>query len=251
MNTAFCLVAGLALALGACTTKDEQVNAPDPQDQFALLGHSATTIEATMMGGGDRVHLFATEVEAGVVDITWDFGTTQVALHVDKNRGEGQIIPNGDPLDQAQLRLVAMLVTNLQGMVGGDEPERTTVENLVIRAGNLMMIVPTGEELAPYEFAHETGGLNTTISPTCQYQHIGNGYYRTAGKGCSCKTSPANGCAGRCGQGCGGTSFPPCVGSTLYSKDCALHDYQLGSFANASDDYLFMSNNASCGGSCY
>lgn len=244
---------GLALAITACADDKAVAPSSDTKDQFAMIVHDSTTVEATFAGGGENLHLIATETEAGVVDITWDFGVTQVGLHVDKNRGEAQFMPNGSPIDPSQLRVVAALVDKLQSTMGQDEAERTTVENMVIRAGNLMMIVPPNEQLEQATFVHETIGVDQKISPTCQYQSIGNGYYRTAGRGCGCRTSPANGCAGRCGQGCGITSTPRCTGTTLYSKDCALHDYQLAGWGNAADDYLFFANNASCDGvgSCY
>ena len=93
----------------------------------------------------------------------------------------------------------------------------------------------------------------THISCSCGTQNIGSGYYRQAGRGCGCNGGSGNGCKGRCGQGCGITSSPGCVGSTAYTQDCAKHDYGLGSFAAASDDYSFASNNCSCSGvgSCY
>jgi hypothetical protein len=113
-----------------------------------------------------------------------------------------------------------------------------------------MQIVPTGELLSPYQFVSARGWVH--ISCTCGSQNIG-GYYRQAGRGCGCTGGSGQGCKGRCGQGCGITSTPACVGTTAYTQDCAKHDYGLGSFSAASDDYSFAGNNCSCTGvgTCY
>ena len=85
------------------------------------------------------------------------------------------------------------------------------------------------------------GLLVCALGPGCHYYPVTEGY---TGK-------HSTSCGQGCGQGCGGTSTPKCSGTTLYSMDCAQHDYQLAGWGNASDDYLFFSNNASCGGACY
>jgi hypothetical protein len=43
------------------------------------------------------------------------------------------------------------------------------------------------------------------------------------------------------------------VGTTAYTQDCAKHDYGLGTFEAASDDYAFAGNNCNCTGAgvCY
>jgi len=107
-----------------------------------------------------------------------------------------------------------------------------------------------GELLSPYQYVSERGWVH--ISCTCGTQYIGSGYYRQAGRGCGCNGGNT-GCKGRCGQGCGITSTPQCVGTTAYTQDCAKHDYGLGTFEAASDDYSFASNNCSCSGvgTCY
>jgi hypothetical protein len=127
-----------------------------------------------------------------------------------------------------------------------DDPQRTRVEDVAMRQTSFMQIVPVGELLTGYEFVSERGW--THLSCTCGNQYIGSGYYRQAGRGCGCTGGSGGGCKGRCGQGCGITSTPPCVGTTAYTQDCAKHDYGLGSFAAASDDYSFASNNCSCSG---
>jgi hypothetical protein len=131
------------------------------------------------------------------------------------------------------------------------DTQRTRVEEAAMRQTSFMQIVPVGEVLTPYQYVSERGW--THISCGCGNQYIGSGYYRQAGMGCSCNGGSGNGCKGRCGQGCGITSTPACVGTTAYTQDCAKHDYGLGTFEAASDDYSFASNNCSCSGvgTCY
>lgn len=235
----------VAISMG-CT------NAPAEQAQgaegFALLQHDGSTIEATYRSGGASVRVLVDEIQANVVDVTYDFGDSIIAFHIDHNQGVGNFIPSGNPLDAAQAQLLAPLVEEISKVI--PDEERTRVEDAVTRQTSFMQIVPVGEVLTPYEYVSERGW--THLSCSCGTQNIGSGYYRQAGMGCGCNGGD-NGCKGRCGQGCGITSTPKCVGTTAYTQDCAKHDYGLGTFAAASDDYSFASNNCSCGGvgTCY
>lgn len=235
----------VAISMGCATAPAEQ--APGAEG-FALLQHDASTIEATYRSGGASVRVLVDEIEANVVDVTYDFGDSIIAFHIDHNRGVGNFIPSGSPLDAAQAQLLAPLVEEISKVI--PDEERSRVEDAVTRQTSFMQIVPVGEVLTPYEYVSERGW--THLSCTCGTQNIGSGYYRQAGRGCGCNGGD-NGCKGRCGQGCGITSTPKCVGTTAYTQDCAKHDYGLGSFAAASDDYSFAGNNCSCSGvgTCY
>ncbi|WP_164014052.1 hypothetical protein [Pyxidicoccus trucidator] len=215
---------------------------------FALLQHDGTTLEATYRAGGASVRALIVETESKVVEVTYDFGETVIGFHIDYNQGVGSFMPSGAPLDAAQAKLIDPLLAEITKAVPAEQ--RTAVENAAMRQTSFMQIVPVGEPLTAYEFVSERGW--THLSCTCGTQNIGSGYYRQAGRGCGCNGGNT-GCKGRCGQGCGITSTPPCVGTTAYTQDCAKHDYGLGSFAAASDDYTFASNNCSCSGvgTCY
>ncbi len=236
---------GLALALG-CTANDEGT---DTGDDFQLVQHTNTTIEANITAGGETLHMFVVESSPGVVDVTYDFGDPIIAFTINFNSGEGDFMPEGSPLDAAQRRAINELMKELSQVLDVNTETRTRVEDVTFRQGSFMQIVPTGERLVPGTFLSKRGWSH--ISTSCGSKYLGSGNYRTCGKGCGCTGGSGNGCKGRCGQGCGGTSFPPCVGSTTYTKDCAKHDWGLGSWWSASDDYSFASNNASCTGGCY
>jgi hypothetical protein len=240
-----CLVTILA-AVG-CSNEPA---APAPAAEgFALLQHDATTLEATYTSGGASVRALFVERSPNQVEVTYDFGDPVIGFQLDYNQGVGQFMPNGSPLDAAQSALVTPLLDGISKVVQPEE-QRTRVENAAMRQTSFMQIVPVGEALTPYQYVAERGWVH--ISCSCGTQYIGSGYYRQAGMGCGCNGGNT-GCKGRCGQGCGITSTPQCVGTTAYTQDCAKHDYGLGTFEAASDDYSFASNNCSCSGvgTCY
>lgn len=235
----------VAVSMGCANAPPEQAQGAEG---FALLQHDASTLEATYRSAGASVRVLVDEIQANVVDVTYDFGDSVIAFHIDHNQGVGHFIPSGLPLDAAQAQLLGPLVEEITKTV--PDEDRTRVEEAVMRQTSFMQIVPVGEVLTPYEYVSERGWVH--LSCGCGTQHIGSGYYRQAGMGCGCNGGD-NGCKGRCGQGCGITSTPKCVGTTAYTQDCAKHDYGLGSFAAASDDYSFAGNNCSCSGvgTCY
>ncbi|SET80682.1 hypothetical protein [Stigmatella erecta] len=237
-----CCLALTTMVLGCSNEKADQV---DEAEGFTLLQRDASTLEASYRSGGSSVRALVTESAPNIIEVTYDFGQPIIGFRIDYNQGVGRFMPNG-PLDAAQARLINGLAEGLEKVM---PEQRTRIEDTAMRQTSFMQIVPVGEALTPYEYVAERGW--THISCTCGQQNIG-GYTRQAGRGCSCNGGD-NGCKGRCGQGCGITSTPQCVGSTAYTQDCAKHDYGLGSFAAASDDYSFASNNCSCSGvgTCY
>jgi hypothetical protein len=241
-----CLMA-MTLASGCSNEPAEQVEA---SEGFKLLQHDAKTLEASYRSGGASLRATVVELAPNVVEVTYDFGDPVISFQLDYNQGVGNFLPDGSPLDAAQGQLIDPLLAELSKLVPEDSSQRTRVEDAAMRQTSFMQIVPVGELLTAYQYVAERGWVH--ISCTCGSQNIG-GYTRQAGRGCGCTGGSGQGCKGRCGQGCGITSTPQCVGSTAYTQDCAKHDYGLGSFASASDDYSFAGNNCSCSGvgTCY
>ncbi|MFP2926875.1 hypothetical protein ACLESO_17080 [Pyxidicoccus sp. 3LG] len=237
-------VLSMTLAMACSGGPESQA---EQTEGFTLVQHDPMTLEATYSKGGESVRALFVETESKVVEVTYDFGSTVIGFHIDYNRGVGNFEPSGT-LDAAKAQLIDPLLEGITKAVPAEQ--RTAVENAAMRQTSFLQIVPVGEPLSSYEFVSERGWVH--LSCTCSNQHIGSGYYRQAGRGCGCNGGNT-GCKGRCGQGCGITSTPPCVGTTAYTQDCAKHDYGLGSFAAASDDYTFASNNCSCSGvgTCY
>jgi hypothetical protein len=241
-----CLMA-LTMAVGCSNEPAEPV---EVSEGFALLQHDAATLEATYHSGGASVRAKVEELAPNVVEVTYDFGDPVIRFQIDYNQGIGHFLPSGSPLDAAQGQLIDPLLKGISQVVPVESTQRTRIEDAAMRQTSFMQIVPVGEALTAYQYVAERGWVH--ISCTCGSQNIG-GYTRQAGRGCGCNGGSGNGCKGRCGQGCGITSTPNCVGTTVYTQDCAKHDYGLGSFAAASDDYSFAGNNCSCSGvgTCY
>jgi hypothetical protein len=247
MKKLFLCMVTMVMAVG-CSNEPAQL--VEEADGFTLLQHDATTLEATYRSGGASVRALVVENASNIVEVTYDFGDPVIGFRVDYNQGVGDFMPSGSPLDAAQARLLTPLLEELSKVVP-EQGQRTRVEDVAVRQTSFMQIVPVGEILSPYQYVSERGWVH--ISCSCANKYIGSGYYRTAGMGCGCTGGSGQGCKGRCGQGCGITSTPQCVGTTAYTQDCAKHDYGLGTFEAASDDYSFASNNCSCSGvgTCY
>ncbi|HYO59339.1 hypothetical protein [Archangium sp.] len=246
MKKLFLCVVAMVMAVGCSNGPAELV---DESEGFALLQRDATTLEATYRSGGASVRMLVVETSSNVVEVTYDFGDPVIGFHIDYNQGVGKFMPTGSALDAAQSQLINHQLEGISNTVP-EQGQRTRIEDAAVRQTSFMQIVPVGELLSPYEFVSARGWVH--ISCTCGSQNIG-GYTRQAGRGCTCTGGSGQGCKGRCGQGCGITSTPACVGTTAYTQDCAKHDYGLGTFEAASDDYSFASNNCSCTGvgTCY
>lgn len=249
MRSASLLSCALVLVM-SCSGSSEPTPTGDTSPGFTLAVHEEGLIDATLVAGAGAVRMLAVESEPKVFDVTFDFGDPVLAYRIDWARGRGDFMPTG-PLDVVHKQLLDGLVKELSEALPQDPADRWKIEDVVMRQATLLQIAPVGEALEPTSFQANQGW--THISCSCSNQYIGSGYYRTAGKGCGCTGGSGNGCKGRCGQGCGITSFPYCTGSTAYTQDCAKHDYGLGSWSAASDDYSFASNNCSCSGvgTCY
>ncbi|HEY5920130.1 MAG TPA: hypothetical protein VIV11_00610 [Kofleriaceae bacterium] len=227
----------LSVVVGAACT--ETAVAPEQGDGFEIRQHDGTTFDATITSGGASLHVTVSEVEKDVVDVTFDFGDPVIGFHVDYRQGAAEFQPNGAPLDAAQNRLLETLYAELVKLPAMTAAQQTRVDEVAFRMTNLMQIVPMGEPLVTHRFVAAQGW--THISCSCFNQYLGSGYYRICGRGWGCTGGSGNGCKGRCG-----TSCSPCVGTTAYTRDCGRHDWGIGSWAAASDDFTFASNNCSC-----
>jgi len=220
--------------------------APSTQpDGFVLHQNAAEAIDATLTSGGASVHFTAVQTEAGVVDLTYDFGSPVLAFHVDHVQGKGEFMPAGETLDAAQSRLMDLLLERFQVTLPAAEGSRSVVQNAAIRETMLMQIVPVGEELQGFGFVSERGW--TMLSCTCKSQYDGHDGNHTAGVGCGCTGGSGNGCKGRCGAGCqqDGASI------NAYTQDCECHDYGKCSWTTASDDFAFAPSNCGESKGCY
>jgi hypothetical protein len=231
-------IAVVAVFVGVSCTSEEPV-AQEERDGVSIKQHDTNVFDATVTSGGASLHVLINQVEPDVLDVTYDFGDPVIGFRLDYTKGAGEFDPNGTPLDAAQMRLVDMLLAELATMPEMTAAKPNRVDEVAFRMTNLMQIVPTGETLSSHTFVAQQGWIH--ISCSCFNQYLGGSDYRICGRGTGCTGGSGNGCKGRCGTGCS-----PCAGTTAYTRDCGRHDWGIGSFAAASDDFSFASNNCSC-----
>jgi hypothetical protein len=232
-------IAIAAVFFAAACTSEEGISPEPAREGITIRQHDSAVFDATVRSGGATLHVLIQQVEPDVLDVSYDFGDPVIGFRLDYREGAGEFQPSGAPLDAAQMRLIEMLLADLEALPSMKDEQRPRIDEVAYRATNLMTIVPTGESLSSHTFVAQQGW--THISCSCFNQYLGAGYYRICGKGSGCTGGSGNGCKGRCGAGCW-----PCAGTTAYTRDCGRHDWGIGSWAAASDDFTFASNNCSC-----
>jgi hypothetical protein len=209
-------------------------------------GLRITTQDPSSLAGElGRIRFHAARSEAQRIDIRFELGDKVTTLHLDDARGEGDFDAGGEHLTPDDVAGLDQLGAALNDVLPSDPALRTRVEDAVVRATSHLSMAPVDTPLPPFHFVAEQGWVH--LSCSCSRQYIGSGYYRTAGKGGGCTGGSGSGCKGRCGKGCGpdNLKWPWSWGSGVYTRDCAKHDYGLGSWQSAFDDYSFASPN--CG----
>jgi hypothetical protein len=225
-------VLGATLLVVGCATDGDA-----PIQGLMLTSRSDTHVAGTFSNGDGLLVFDARMPEEGVLDIRYEVDDVVIASRLDLNQGVGAYDFGDAALDESH----RALFEGAYDAISSALPQEETGSNAngqLQRQLSYLAEAPLGEPIAAFDYAVDRGW--TYISCTCSYQYIGSGYYRWAGRGCTC--GGGNGCKGRCGSGCGG------VGWVVYTQDCAKHDYGLGSWTAASDDYCCASNN--CNGGC-
>lgn len=172
-----------------------------------------------------------------VIDLSYDLGDVTVAMNIDYAQGVLIFDSNGGVFTPEHEQTMLGFYDILATVVSSDQGVRTMAEEYMIRETGYMAKAPVGDAL-PSTFTSTSERGWTYLSCSCQTQNIGSGYYRQAGVGTGCTGGSGNGCKGRCGVGCGyDNQYYYLQGS--YTQDCAKHDYGLGSWTSASDDYAF------------
>jgi hypothetical protein len=236
MNRATHILAALALLspLTACQPQDLEISNSEPVDRGLVLSLlTGTEIAGSYADDHTTIRFRATELELEVVEIDLEVGGQNLYAHIDLGHGEGFYDLTGVVLDEATRGAMEALHLALDAALTGEH--MTRVEDQLLRSSAFLGVAPVGEKLGAREFYADKSWVY--LSCGCYRKYIGNGYYRTAGKGSWCTGGWGNGCKGRCGIGCGWS------GRGAYTRDCAKHDYGLGSWWSASDDFSFAGSN--------
>lgn len=192
--------------------------------------HDSERVEGMYVLGTSRVSFVAFMIQEQRADVLLTIGSKSVHVDIDYKSGFATHDANGGIFNSHDVALVETAAIALEDYMPTRQ-ERTRVEDAVTQQLSLMAVAPSDVPLDKFDIAQDRAIV--CIGCACSNQYIGSGYYRQAGQGWSCTGGSGNGCKGRCGAGCSSNL------SGNYTQDCAKHDYGLGSWAAASDDYTF------------
>lgn len=232
-------IVAVALATVGCTQPPSDVTA-NPNG-LTITVHDDGELSGSYDAFGVDLQFAFIESEPNVVDVSYDFGDQVIAFRLDYAQGSGDFDPSAATLREDQKAAIEAFYQALQPELTATADDRSLVEDVAVRITSLMHIIPAGEQLEAGTFVAQRGWVH--ISCSCKTQYIGSGYYRKAGKGDWCTGGSGRGCKGRCGVGCGYDNLCWGYATGTYTRDCAKHDYGLGSWWSASDDYSFSSYN--------
>lgn len=241
-----------ALFLGACSVlaacASDPVDPVDPvTEEVALVitSKTPTLIEGTLADPGAPLSFQSIERAPRSVDVMIRVGDTEMVLRTDSARGEATFDARSGQLSPAQHSTLEGFMAALVERFGHEESAPTNSEVALRNALNYIIALPVSTTLRTVTAVAETSVVYLPCN--CSWNYIGNGWSAQTGKGEQCGSSGAPHCPGRCGIGCGpdNLKYPWAWGSGRYTRDCALHDYGLGSIEAALDDYAMTF--ANCG----
>jgi hypothetical protein len=199
-------------------------------DGLTIARHDTERVEGTYVLGASRVSFVANMIQEERADVLLTIGSKSVHVDIDYKSGFATHDANGAIFTAHDVALLETAAIALEEYMP-TRPARTRVEDAVTQQLSFMAIAPTFIPLDKFDIAQDRSIV--CIRCACQNQYIGSGYYRQAGQGWGCTGGSGNGCKGHCGASCSSNL------SGNYTQDCAKHDYGLGSWAAASDDYSF------------
>ncbi|WP_394821896.1 hypothetical protein [Pendulispora albinea] len=235
--------ASAVVFLGACSSGSADSEPATKAAGLTLKTMTPTVVEGTFDDGAASLGFKSVEHHPRQVDVTVVAGQTELTMHLDYNRGEGEFDAKSGQLDQAQVGAMLRLMTALAGAVPSED---TTATMALGRTLNFFSVARPNEALPTFKFVAESGWVH--LQCQCGYQDA-EGYKNWMGVGESCGTSASPHCPGRCGVGCGPDNLGPFNrwGGGKYTADCAKHDYGVGSWGAAADDYTFAPPNCPIG----
>ncbi|WP_394834621.1 hypothetical protein LVJ94_49810 [Pendulispora rubella] len=228
-----------AIGVGACSSSSTPSDAPPANDAkpVTITAHTPTLIEGTFVDSSTSLSFKSVEYETKKVEVTIRAGETNLVVHIDYAQGEGDFDANSGQLDQAQINAMPRLLEGLAAAIPDYGP--VSLEGLA-RTVNFLSVAPSSTPLPAFKSVAENGWAY--LSCGCRWQDA-HGYHNWMGKGESCGSSASPHCPGRCGVGCGPDNLWFAWGSGTYTADCARHDYGVGSWGSAFDDYTFAPHN--------
>ena len=223
------LFVSLVLVAGCSTGNDEAVSG---DGTFAITTQSPTLVEGSYTDSQATVSFRAKELAPRTVEVTLRIDDTELMTHIDHASGEVVLEGSNAQLTALQIAAMAPLSAALEAKLP-QEDARTLVEDALLRNVTFIGVAPVGTALGQIKAVSENGWSYLPCYRRMSY--IAPNAWRWTGNGGACE--------GRCGIGCGPDNRAGGWGSGKYTYDCARHDYGLGSWTAAFDDYTFANYN--------
>jgi hypothetical protein len=215
-----------SLVLVAACTVGEDPDVPD--GTFAITTQTPTVLEGSYGDAQATVSFRAIEVAPRRVEVTLRIDDTEVTTRVDHATGEVVLQGQDAQLTEHQIAVMGPLSQVLGARLPGED-ERSLVEDALVRNVLFIGVAPAATSLGEIKAVSENGWSYLPCARRRSY--LAPNTWRTTGRGGACE--------GRCGIGCGPDNRSGPWGTGKYTYDCARHDYGLGSWNAAFDDYTF------------
>ena len=220
----------VSLVFIACSTGENEAVPGD--GTFAITTHTPTLVEGSYIDSQTTVSFRAKELASQTVEVSLRIDDTELTTRVDQAAGEVALDGSNAQLTALQVKAMAPLVQALEARLP-EEDARTPVEDALVRNVTFIGVAPVDTALGQIKAVSENGWSYLPCYRRMSY--IAPNAWRWTGNGGACE--------GRCGIGCGPDNRAGGWGSGKYTYDCARHDYGLGSWTAAFDDYTFANYN--------
>lgn len=193
--------------------------------------HAPTYVEGAFRTAAGDVSFGADEHAEGAVSVWFVVQGKTLAFDIDYSRGHAMFTGATGILTEGDVAALHEVAVALDAALPTRPDDRSKAEHALVTQSAFLARAPANETLAPFEITADRSVV--CLACACQWQHIGRGIWRWAGQGWDCNGGFGNGCKGHCGVGCHDNM------QGNYTQDCALHDYEIAWWWEASDDYAF------------
>lgn len=216
-----------SLVLVAACTIGENAD-PAEEGTFSITRESPTMLEGSYVDPNATVSFRAMEVAPRTVEVVVRIDDVEVTTRVDHATGEVVLQGRDAQLTAQQIAAMAPLSRMLGTQLPGED-ERSIAQDALVRN---VLFIGVAPEATPVGEIKAVSANGWTYLPCARRQsYIAPNAWRVTGRGGACE--------GRCGIACGPDNRSGPYGTGRYTYDCARHDYGLGSWTAAFDDYTF------------
>jgi hypothetical protein len=213
----------MALMVG-CEDGADPVTAGGPSG-FEVKEHTERVLEVAYDDGVVQLRL-RSEEQAGVGVVEVHLGDLVLGVDLDHDRGTATTWGPREAIGQEMLDALAVVETALNTL-WPETVAPTRTEQALLGAIAMISEMAPGVPWTPISVVNDRGWVNISNGDYCRSLWNSNGSYwdwRHTGK-------RSYNCKGACGAGCNYLR--------AWTMDCAEHDYGIGPFGDAVDDFSF------------